>query len=49
MTMIKELRTVAPERRKELFNVLKFFFEAAYAQFPLKQALNSNDSRKVYE
>ena len=39
MAMLKELHTAAPERRKELFNVIKFFFEAAYTHFPLKPAL----------
>lgn len=36
LNILKELRNIDSQQRKEMFNVLKYFFEAAYAHFPLR-------------
>lgn len=45
VNMLKELHSVDSKRKKELFTVIKFFFEAAYTHFPLgKQSIKSKNT-----
>lgn len=53
MNMLKELASIDSQQRKELFNVLKYFFEAVYAHLPLrgslKQGTDEQDSTKIQQ
>lgn len=53
MNILKELRNIDSQQRKEMFNVLKYFFEAVYAHFPLrtnqKQGADKQDSQTMQQ
>lgn len=47
MNMLKELGTIDSQQRKELFNVLKYFFEAVYTHLPLRASLKQDTDEQA--